>query len=267
MLLSNFHLVPKIGFMAAAPGGLGGTTLTVLQGLLSMRGANELVTPLKYSKFADDDVLSQENVLSAKVGFLLVYGPAFLIAAALGAFMVKKTIVTTMLCIHFGKRLLETLFLHDFSGSKGMPVEALAQISPFYMLIAYAIGANAVAMKSTVTSVANVGLALFGVGQVGNCYHHVLLQKLKKERAVQGRRYVPPSGGLFSLVAAPHYLFEITSWIGIALVAQQFNAFLEIPSCAVYLAARAKNCNQLYFDSFSKEEWPRSRKNLIPFLY
>jgi very-long-chain enoyl-CoA reductase len=267
MILSQFHLLPKIGLMAPPPAGLGGTVLTDFQGLLSLRGAGELQTPLKYSKFADDGVLEQENVLSAKVGFLFVYGPALLIAALLGAFMVKKTLVTTLLCVHFGKRLLETLFLHDFSGSKGMPVEVVLQISPFYALISYMIGANAVAMESTVSGVANVGLALFGVGQVGNLYHHVLLQKLKKERVVQGRRYVPPSGGLFSLVAAPHYLFEITSWIGLALVAQQFNAFLEIPSCVVYLAARAKNCNQLYFDSFTKEEWPRSRKNLVPFLY
>jgi very-long-chain enoyl-CoA reductase len=68
-------------------------------------------------------------------------------------------------------------------------------------------------------------------------------------------------------VAAPHYLFEIICWVGIALVAQQFNAFLEIPSCLVYLGARARNANNLYFDTFSKEEWRRSRKNLIPFLY
>lgn len=162
---------------------------------------------------------------------------------------------------------MEALVLHDFSGSKGMFVSAAAQISSYYVLITCMIATYAVPRDSANHGSEMVGLTIFVVGELGNFYHHWLLRGLKEERSESGRRYVPPRGGLFELVATPHYLFEVMSWVGLAFVAQQFNAYLEVVSTLGYFMVRSKNTNEMYFKTFSKEEWPRHRKNLIPFFY
>ena len=51
-----------------------------------------------------------------------------------------------------------------------------------------------------------VGLALFGVGLLGNFYHHYLLATL---RSPGETKYKVPRGGCFEYVAAPHYFFEL----------------------------------------------------------
>ena len=55
------------------------------------------------------------------------------------------------------------------------------------------------------------------VGELGNLYHHQILASLRGNNG--DTKYVPPSGGLFDLVAAPHYLFELIAWWGIGIVA------------------------------------------------
>ena len=54
----------------------------------------------------------------------------------------------------------------------------------------------------------------------------------------QAKAYSVPQGGLFPLVATPHYLFEIVAWLGIALAAQQLNALLVTAGMAAGSARR-----------------------------
>ena len=72
--------------------------------------------------------------------------------------------------------------------------------------------------------VAQIGLGLYVVGEAGNCFHHRILAALRASDS--DTKYMPPSGGLFELVAAPHYLFELVAWWGIGLVAMHWNALL-----------------------------------------
>lgn len=259
--------------IAAPPTDWMGVSLTVLQTLGTFRGLTEVSSPTKYSKFVDNEnILLQSKSVPAKKGFLIIYGPAFLVAAAFYALQrqqeqVGSLLVSSLLCLHFAKRILEVLMLHDFSGSKGMMIDTAMQISSYYAFVTYMIAKYAVDQSIASESVQWTGIACFAVGELGNLFHHILLRQLKAHRTNKSRRYLPPKGGLFEFVAAPHYLFEIVAWIGIALAAQQFNAYLEILSSLGYLMARAKNTNQMYMERFSEKEWPRSRKHLIPFVY
>jgi len=109
---------------------------------------------------------------------------------------------------------------------------------------------------------------LFTVGILGNFYHHYLLASLRKNRhGATTKRYIAPHGGLFDFVAAPHYLFELMGWLGIAIVANHLNAYLTFGSMCSYLAGRAVSQNAWNQKVFSKDEWPTSRKNLIPFIF
>ncbi len=57
----------------------------------------------------------------------------------------------------------------------------------------------------------------FALGEAGNAWAHVKLCRLRSGAGLAERAL--PSGGLFQLIDCPHYLFEIVSWIGFALVA------------------------------------------------
>jgi len=104
------------------------------------------------------------------------------------------------------------------------------------------------------------GIILFAVGTLGNFYYHVLLRQL---RCSDTEKYVEPTGGLFDYVAAPHYLFELLAWWGVALVAQHWNAALAVTSMTVYLGRRAMQTNEFYKTKF--DDW--NRKALIPFVF
>eukprot|EP00746_Dinoflagellata_sp_MGD_P107160 gnl/MRDRNA2_/MRDRNA2_45108_c0_seq1.p1 gnl/MRDRNA2_/MRDRNA2_45108_c0~~gnl/MRDRNA2_/MRDRNA2_45108_c0_seq1.p1 ORF type:complete len:135 (-),score=3.08 gnl/MRDRNA2_/MRDRNA2_45108_c0_seq1:179-583(-) len=56
----------------------------------------------------------------------------------------------------------------------------------------------------------------------------------KSNSALQ--RYVIPSGGLFRFATMLHYFCELVSWLGLARVTQQFNAFIIVADTIAYLA-------------------------------
>ena len=151
-----------------------------------------------------------------------------------------------------------------------MPSKQANAIGTYYALITLMIASFALPYGQVDPGLQNAGLALFGVGSLGNFYHHVLLARLRsdtKKTASSTKRYVPPRGGLFSFVAAPHYLFEILAWLGIGLVAQQANAMLVVASMTSYLCGRAKATNKFNMETFTDKEWPRSRKAILPGIF
>ena len=111
---------------------------------------------------------------------------------------------------------------------------------------------------------------LFAVGTLGNLYHHYLLATLRQQKGGtnnNNRRYLPPRGGLFEYVAAPHYLFELIAWLGIGVASCNLTGYLTMMSMTMYLAARASNQNEWNRTKFDEKEWPASRRNILPFIF
>jgi len=257
-------------------------------------------TRVKYSKFAQDFVgrsspseekksddsdsdsdhgkpaapqKEEERKISSRNGMLLIYGPSLMVGILSLAFgdafwlLPSKSPAMVMLFVHFLKRVLEVLFLHVYSGTVSAGVSSM--IGTYYALGTYLIGSVA---ETTIPLSQQehlvFGSVLFVVGILGNFYHHYLLASLRKNRSgATTKRYIAPHGGLFDYVAAPHYLFELMGWLGIAIVANHLNAYLTFGSMCSYLAGRAVSQNAWNQKVFSKEEWPSSRKNLIPFIF
>ena len=163
---------------------------------------------LTYGKFARQASLKWLSIPS-RLGMLLLYAPA----AAVAGFMLsgmsahggRQALVGWMMLAHFGKRSLECL-LHRYSGS--MPLASSGSISLLYMTecFTYVHYSGRVAAGSHMPWGLPVGLALFGVGLLGNFYHHYLLATL---RSPGETKYKVPRGGCFEYVAAPHYFFEL----------------------------------------------------------
>jgi protein-S-isoprenylcysteine O-methyltransferase Ste14 len=169
-----------------------------------------------------------------------------------------QLIVFACLSAHFLKRLLESWFLHKYSG----PVNPLAvvAISCFYSLTTFLpayINRNPV---SEIDLVVAAGLGVFLVGESLNFTHHKILADLRSV----SMEYVIPRGGLFDAVACPHYLFEIVSWLGLCLIFPHISMFLFFSAMVIYLLIRSLQTLAWYRARFP--DFPPNRKAILPFI-
>lgn len=268
--LTSYFAVPESVGPFAVPASTWGVGVAALQGInVFARAQYELISPMKYSKGASIHEDKLKSPIASRAGMFFVYFPALVASTFFVAQDLQNT-VAALLVIHFAKRVLETLFLHKYGGN--MDLEAVYTISIYYTWIAalfcYLTQTAPVPNVLANSTFQIAGLVTFAIGQSGNLYHHWLLAQLRTEKkAKDERRYVAPTGGMFCLVACPHYFFELLSFLGIAMVSQQFICFLEVLGQASYFAVRSHQANQLYKSQFDETEWPKSRKNLIPFVY
>lgn len=254
---------------------LGNKILTGVQTLMLAQGAGEAQGQnAGYSKFADK---TAKFKVPSRVGMTWIYTPGLLTSAWFLHNAVEKngreTLTAALLTAHFGKRVLECLFLHRYSGT--VNGDAFIPISFFYGLMAALVAYQQKQVSGYGKGEAwllKLGLVLNVVGQVGNFYHHWLLASLRSRKTqvdsaalVVKSPYVIPTGGFFSLLTCPHYFFEIIAWFGIASVTGQLNAFLVAGDMASYLAGRSMSTTRWYKEKFP--DYPSNRRHLIPFLF
>lgn len=203
----------------------------------------------------------------------LIYLPAFLTCTAMYvlpkvsdlSFLPQQNLAEIFLIVHFAKRLLEVFFLHKYSGKVDRDLSI--GIGIYYALASLLVSCVAFPDFDFESNVIKAGTALFATGICGNFYHHYLLAKLRDSKALGTYKYVAPRGGLFEYVAAPHYLFELIGWLGIAVVSQHLNAYLVFLCMTSYLSGRSYAQNEWNKKKFSEDEWDRSKKNILPFVY
>ncbi|XP_072365587.1 3-oxo-5-alpha-steroid 4-dehydrogenase 1 isoform X1 [Scyliorhinus torazame] len=106
------------------------------------------------------------------------------------------------------------------------------------------------------------GFVLWFFGLSVNLHSDHILRKLRKPGETG---YKIPHGGMFEYVSGANFLGEIIEWIGFAM------ACWSLPSAAFavfglfVLSSRAAQHHRWYLEKF--EDYPKSRKALIPFLY
>ena len=241
-------------------------------------GINEIKNPTPYSKFATKQKNNTpQRQIESRKGMLLLYTPSMVLAAIVCCLQHQQqhnntTFITGyLLTIHFLKRVLETAFLHKYSGT--MDFATCIGISTFYSLTTLLNATTAFPFTSK--SVQTFGILVFASGEIGNLYHHYLLRTLRTNNnntttassANKKKRYVPPQGGLFQWVAAPHYLLEIIAFLGMAMTSLSLHSLLIALGMTSYLAGRAKITQKFYQKVFTEFEWPKERKAILPFLF
>jgi very-long-chain enoyl-CoA reductase len=117
---------------------------------------------------------------------------------------------------------------------------------------------------------ATAGVAVFAIGEIGNFYYHYYMSNL---RSSGKKGNFLPKGGMFNYVVAPHYFFELLTWLGWNMVL----GFKDIPSAVFWFASlltmglRAKQKHASYVEQFDgKDGRPLFNKNtkfIIPFLW
>jgi 3-oxo-5-alpha-steroid 4-dehydrogenase 1 len=77
--------------------------------------------------------------------------------------------------------------------------------------------------------------------------------------------YFIPRGGLFNYISCPNFFGEIVEWTGFAIMAWNFPALSFAVWTAANLIPRAIDHHKWYKGYF-KDEYPKSRKAVIPFV-
>ena len=139
---------------------------------------------------------------------------------------------------HFVRRIFEVSFVNSYS--RPTPLRALVIIASLYGGIAASCAFFQVRTFSQPTSqpIFILGVLIFALGEVLNAYHHLLLARL---RPLAVRTYGVPRGGLFGWVASPHYLGEILSFVGYAMMSGVLPVWGNAVVVTAYLGSRANS--------------------------
>jgi len=198
-------------------------------------------------KFLDDDVtlrsLEFDNVarlyfkdLGPQVGWKTVFlteysGPFFLYAifymrpsfiygpgASTAPMHRYAHIACAAYLFHFGKRVLETQYIHRFSHST-MPIMNIFKNCSYYWIFAAAIAYYINHPLYTPAMYGDIqvytSLAAFLICQLGNYSIHVAFRDMRSEGTRERKIPMPTSNpltSLFNYVSCPNYTYEIGAW-------------------------------------------------------
>lgn len=170
---------------------------------------------------------------------------------------------------HFVRRTAESLWVHRYSGRPVPWSDALIEYAYYWGFGAWIGWAWAGAEAGPGDALALVGAGVFLLGEVGNAWAHVALRRLRTRAGVADRTL--PRGGPFELVDCPHYLFEILSWLGFALLAGLLASWIFLAAVTGTLTAYARTRHRRYQEEFDGREgraaYPPGRRALIPGIF
>ncbi|WOL19618.1 3-oxo-5-alpha-steroid 4-dehydrogenase 2 isoform X1 [Canna indica] len=236
----------------------------VQNGVGEVRGQN-----CGYSKFffSSGGKEAAGKRVSSRVGMLLFYTPALVAAVAAAYFLADASdrcrLLSLIFSLHFFKRDFEVLFIHKYSGHIFVDITFIISMSYGMSVVCMTYSQYLTqGMQAPSLDLKNIGLVLASIGMIGNLYHHYILSTLRKEGE---KGYKVPKGGLFGLVICPHYLFEITEYIGIFCISQTVYSFFYLIGTAVYLSGRSYATRRWYISKF--DDFPRNVRALIPFVF
>ncbi|KAK0138484.1 3-oxo-5-alpha-steroid 4-dehydrogenase 1 [Merluccius polli] len=176
-----------------------------------------------------------------------------------------NALLIAMYCTHYVQRCLIYPFL--IRGGKATPVGSCALAFVFcvyngYMQIRY-LSHYAEYPTGWVTHPCFItGSALWLVGWLVNLHSDHILRTLRKPGETG---YQIPRGGVFEYVSGANFLGEITEWAGFALAGCSVHSTSFSIFTLVVLASRAVAHHRWYINKF--EDYPKSRKALIPFVF
>ena len=114
-----------------------------------------------------------------------------------------------MWVIHYVKRILETIFIHEF-GDMTMPVFNIYKNCTYYWGFGLAVGINVNFFKGEVCHIMIfAGLILAFIAMACNGYCHYLLKCLRRKGT---QEWLIPHGFLFEYITCPNYFCEIMTW-------------------------------------------------------
>jgi very-long-chain enoyl-CoA reductase len=180
-----------------------------------------------------------------------------------------QTLSCILICLHFLKRELETMFVHRFSAAT-MPARNIFKNSAHYWILAglniavWIYAPSSPTAKAANQAILSAGLVLYTVGELWNFYVHLVLSSL---RSSGGAERGIPSGFGFGLVTCPNYLAETISWIGVYLVSGFSYSVLLFAIVSVgQMIPWAKKKEHRYRKEFG-DKYKKKRYTMLPGIW
>ncbi|MEO8183922.1 MAG: hypothetical protein ABI895_34295 [Deltaproteobacteria bacterium] len=173
-----------------------------------------------------------------------------------------------MWCFHFVRRSLESALVHRYT-KPTVPIGDVVTEYLYYWGFAAWNAASLFSPSYSAPALLQVGLGVlvFLLSELGNAKAHRMLRELRAEGS---RERKIPRGFLFEWVSCPHYLCEIGSWVGFAIVTPTWAALSFLVVGAGILTAWARTRHRAYRNDFPTEEheaYPAQRRALLPFIF
>ncbi|XP_028393572.1 very-long-chain enoyl-CoA reductase-like [Dendronephthya gigantea] len=185
-----------------------------------------------------------------------------------------KYLFITLWAIHFIRRTLEVLFVHNYK--RRMPLVESVGAPIYYWFFAIWI-AWSMRYKSgyeqSFMILVILGSVIFVIGEIGNCICHIQLRGFRNEKhpnyISSSSGHVLPHGLLFNYVSCPHYFFEIVTWIGFFFATWTLASVLFLLATILTLVTYAYKKHKAYVHEFHGNDggYPPNRKALIPFIF
>lgn len=160
-----------------------------------------------------------------------------------------KSVLISMWYFHFLRRAAEVAWVNQYTGVN-VPEPRNSAVEFIYYAVWGVLNglcsAQAMLRRSGMPPLVLVylGLSLFWVGQAGNWYCHVALRQLRPSGSTH---YVIPRAFPFSIIVAPHYSFELLTWLGFTIASGlTFPSLLILLLSLVILVPMALNRKNKY---------------------
>ncbi|XP_059186350.1 3-oxo-5-alpha-steroid 4-dehydrogenase 2-like [Centropristis striata] len=251
----------------AAVSSLSWTLILVGVGYLLRQTRGKL--PAKYGRYT----AAGSRLCPARLGWLLQEAPSFLLPLLLlllggeprgGGGGTGRTLLLCTFMLHYFHRSF--IFPLLFQG-RPVPMSIVLYAAVFCSLNGFLQGHHLLHC-STFTHTWEthlrlaVGSLLFVVGMIINVHSDHILRGLRRPGETV---YRIPRGGMFEFVSGANYFGEIVEWCGYAVAAWSLPAFAFAFFTACSIGPRAYHHHLDYHHRF-KEEYPQSRRAVIPFL-
>nr|XP_045007301.1 3-oxo-5-alpha-steroid 4-dehydrogenase 2 [Jaculus jaculus] len=242
----------------------GSVTLATLGALVLYLGK-----PSPYGKYSNSLAPGTPS-LPASAAWFLQELPSFMVPAGIFAwqphslFGRPETVLLGLFCSHYFYR---TFIYSLLTRGRPFPAWILFRALVFCIgngfLQAYYLIYCAEYPEEWYTDVRfSLGVFLFILGMGINVHSDYVLRQLRKPGEII---YKIPQGGLFTYVSGANFLGEIIEWIGYALASWCLPALAFAFFSLCFLGMRAFHHHRFYLKMF--EDYPRSRKALVPFIF
>ena len=178
-------------------------------------------------------------------------------------------LAAVMWCVHFARRASESAWVHRYGKASVPTSDVVTEYIYYWGFAAWnALSLTSAAYTPPAAWLVGLGGVVFLLAELGNARAHRMLRDLRPHGS---KTRVIPRGFLFERVSCPHYLFEILSWVGFALVTQTWAARAFLVVGAGILGAWAHTRHVAYRKDFDgqagRELYPASRRALIPGVF
>eukprot|EP00826_Nyctotherus_ovalis_P006176 TRINITY_DN11438_c0_g1_i1.p1 TRINITY_DN11438_c0_g1~~TRINITY_DN11438_c0_g1_i1.p1 ORF type:complete len:217 (-),score=41.72 TRINITY_DN11438_c0_g1_i1:142-792(-) len=178
-----------------------------------------------------------------------------------------------LLTFHYGKRVLESVFVHRVSYVMVSFAECVVELAYYWgfgaPVVSYSIFSSAYSKPGYFhPAVPYVLTAVFFCFEYMNLRCHMVLRSLRPEGT--NKRGIP-SGYGFDWVSCAHYFWEFCSWAAFASIFRTIPSILfcvgGLGAMTVMAIPRHRGYHEYFDGKKGKDKYPANRKVIIPFLF